>query len=162
MARRVFFSFHYDRDVFRVMQVRNSWVVRPGDTAQPFYDKAAFEEVKRRPGGIEKWIEDQLAGTSVTIILFGAETALRPWVIHEIKRSYALGKGMLAIDIHNINAPQKGADIAGANPLSRLTANRNGTQMPLSSLYGCYNWVTEDGRRNMPAWVEAAARAAGR
>ena len=28
MARRVFFSFHYDRDVRRIVQVRNSCVVR--------------------------------------------------------------------------------------------------------------------------------------
>ena len=44
MARRVFFSFHYDRDVRRVVQVRNSWVVRGEREAQPFYDKAEFEE----------------------------------------------------------------------------------------------------------------------
>src|SRR3546814_7815190 len=88
VARRVFFSFHYDRDVRRVVQVRNSWVVRPGGEAQPFYDKAEFEEAKRRAGGIEKWIEEQLKGTSVTVVLFGAETYDREWVRHEIKRSY--------------------------------------------------------------------------
>src|SRR3546814_5665594 len=60
VARRVFFSFHYDRDVRRVVQVRNSWVVRPGGEAQPFYDKAEFEEAKKRAGGKEKWIEEQL------------------------------------------------------------------------------------------------------
>lgn len=50
MARKVFFSFHYERDVRRVVQIRNSWVVRPGGEAQPFYDKAEFEEAKRRSG----------------------------------------------------------------------------------------------------------------
>jgi hypothetical protein len=79
MARKVFFSFRYDRDVCRVMQLRNSWVVRPGDTAQPFYDKAEFEEAKKGAGGIEKWIDDSIAGTSGTVMLFGAETAKRPW-----------------------------------------------------------------------------------
>lgn len=88
MARRVFFSFHYDRDVRRVVQVRNSWVLRRHGDAQPFYDKAEFEAVKRRAGGIENWIEQQLTGTSVTVVLFGAETYERPWVRHEIKRSY--------------------------------------------------------------------------
>jgi MTH538 TIR-like domain (DUF1863) len=116
MARRVFFSFHYARDVRRIVQVRNSWVMRPGDEAPPFYDKAEFEEVKRRAGGIEKWIEMQLAGTSVTVVLFGQETYNRPWVRHEIKRSYELGKGILAIDIHNVKDPQHGADSQGKNP----------------------------------------------
>jgi hypothetical protein len=106
MARRVFFSFHYDRDVRRVVQVRNSWLARPGDEAQPFYDKAQFEEAKKRAGGIEKWIEEQLKGTSVTVLLFGAETYDREWVKHEIKRSYQLNKGILAIDIHDVKDPQ--------------------------------------------------------
>jgi hypothetical protein len=60
MARRVFFSFHYDRDVRRIVQVRNSWVVRAEHEAQPFYDKADFEEAKKKAGGIEKWIEEYI------------------------------------------------------------------------------------------------------
>src|SRR3954453_10332459 len=102
MARKVFFSFHYDRDVRRVVQVRNSWVIRAKGEAQPFYDKAEFEEAKKRSGGIEQWIEGQMKNTSVTVVLFGAATYERPWVQHEIKRSYELQKGILAIDIHNI------------------------------------------------------------
>ena len=43
MARKVF-SCYFDRDVMRVMQVRNSWVVRLGDPATPFYDEADFED----------------------------------------------------------------------------------------------------------------------
>ena len=54
MARRVFFSFHYARDVRRIVQVRNSWLLRPGSEAQPFYDKADWEEAKQRAGGIER------------------------------------------------------------------------------------------------------------
>jgi hypothetical protein len=162
MARRVFFSFHYDRDVRRVVQVRSSWVVRPDGEAQPFFDKAEFEEAKRRAGGIEKWIEDQLKGTSVTVVLFGAETYSREWVRHEIKRSYELSKGILAIDIHNLKDPQKGADIRGRNPLDYWSVQRDGRSVPFSSLYRTYDWVRDDGYRNMPSWIEAAAKATGR
>jgi len=162
MARQVFFSFHYERDVMRVMQVRNSWVMRPGDGAQPFYDKAEFEEAKKRAGGIEKWIEEQLKGTSVTVVLFGAETYEREWVRHEIKRSYQLGKGILAIDIHRIEAPKKGADVQGKNPLDFWSATVDGVKTPFSRIYKTYDWVANDGYKNMPAWIEAAAKAAGR
>lgn len=162
MARRVFFSFHYERDVRRVVQVRNSWVVRGAGEAQPFYDKAEFEEAQRKAGGIEKWIEQQLKGTSVTIVLFGAETYNRQWVRHEIKRSVELGKGLLAIDIHNIKDPQLGADIQGENPLEYWTINQNGRDVLLSEIYQTYDWVQNDGYNNMPKWIEAAARAAGR
>ncbi|MFD2649189.1 TIR domain-containing protein [Devosia albogilva] len=160
MPRKVFFSFHYKRDVHRVMQVRNSWVLRPGGEASPFYDKAEFEEVKRRAGGIERWIEQQLAGTSVTVVLFGRETSSRPWVRHEIKRSFELGKGLLAIDIHNVRHPQRGADLPGVNPLSTFTVGREAT--PMNRLYSEYDWVLDDGYNNIGFWIEAAARAANR
>lgn len=162
MARQVFFSFHYSRDVRRIMQVRKSWVVRPGDTAQPFYDKAEFEKVKKRSGGIEKWIEEQLAGCSVTVVLFGKETFDRPWVLYEIKRSYELGKGILAIDIHNIKDPEVGTDTQGQNPLNYWSVKRNGRDVPFDQIYSTYDWVRDDGYQNMPAWIEAAAKAAGR
>lgn len=162
MARRVFFSFHYDRDVRRVVQVRNSWVVRSRGEAQPFHDKAEFEEAKKRAGGIERWIEEQMKGTSVTVVLFGAETYEREWVRHEIKRSVELGKGMLAIDIHRVKDPQLGADVAGKNPLDHWRVERNGRSVPLSQVYATYDWVRDDGYDNIAAWIEAAATAVGR
>ncbi len=162
MARRVFFSFHYARDVRRVVQVRNSWVVRPGGEAQPFYDKAEFEEAKRRAGGIEQWIEDQLEGTSVTVVLFGAETYHRPWVRHEIRRSFELSKGLLAIDLHGVKDPRLGIDVPGINPLSHWSIKQDGADVPFTQLYRTYSWVNDNGYANMPAWIEAAAKAAGR
>ncbi|KUJ00523.1 TIR domain-containing protein [Vibrio sp. MEBiC08052] len=162
MARKVFFSFHYERDVRRVVQVRNSWVVRPEGEAQPFYDKAEFEEAKRRSGGIEQWIEEQLKGTSVTVILFGAETYERKWVRHEIKRSYELNKGILAIDIHRIKDPQKGSDTQGKNPLDYWSIEKNGRKVCFSELYETYDWVNDNGYNNLATWIEKAAKAAGR
>jgi len=162
MSRKVFFSFHYDQDVRRVVQVRNSWVVRKMGESQPFYDKAEFEEAKRRAGGIEKWIEEQLKGTSVTVVLFGAETYDRPWVRHEIKRSYELSKGLLAIDIHKVKDPQLGASKQGRNPLDYWTVKHNGHDLQLSNLYQTYDWVRDDGYNNIATWIEAAAKAAGR
>lgn len=162
MARRVFFSFHYDRDVRRVVQVRNSWVVRKEHEAQPFYDKAEFEEAKKRAGGIEKWIEDQMRNTSVTVVLFGAETYDREWARHEIKRSFELNKGILAIDIHNIKDPQKGVDVQGRNPLQYWNVERGGRKITFDQIYSSYDWVNDDGYANLANWIEAAATAAGR
>ncbi|NYJ13055.1 hypothetical protein GGI64_004136 [Rhizobium leguminosarum] len=162
MARKVFFSFHYDRDVFRVMQVRNSWVVRGEHEAQPFYDKAEFETIKKNAGGIERWIEQQLNGTSVTVVLYGTETYDRPWVRHEIKRSYELGKGLLAIDIHGIKDPRLGGDIPGRNPLDYWQVQRGGRTYTLGQLHKKYDWVRDGGYDNINRWIEEAAQAAGR
>lgn len=160
MARKVFFSFHYDRDVRRVVQIRNSWVVRLRGAAQPFYDKADWETVKRK--GVEKWIEDQLEGTSVTVVLIGAETYNRDWVRHEIKRSYELNKGILGIYIHNVKDPQNGTDMKGKNPLDYWSVTQNRRKVPLSSLYKTYDWVKDDGYTNLVSWIDAAAKSAGR
>jgi len=47
MARKVFFSFHYKHDVWRVGQVRNSWLLQKGE-ANTFMDAADWEAVKKR------------------------------------------------------------------------------------------------------------------
>src|SRR5271154_6807247 len=99
MARRVFFSFHYERDGQRASVVRNSWVTK-GDEAG-YIDSAAWEEVKGKgDASVKRWIEGQLSGTSVTVVLIGAETSSRNWVRYEIMRSYERGNGMLAIYLH--------------------------------------------------------------
>ena len=47
MVRKVFFSFHYDRDSWRVSQVRNCNVVS-GYEKNPFYDKARWDRSSDR------------------------------------------------------------------------------------------------------------------
>lgn len=47
MARRTFFSFHYENDVWRANIVRNSWVTKSDRDAAGFVDAADFEEVKK-------------------------------------------------------------------------------------------------------------------
>ena len=84
MARRVFFSFHYDNDINRSMTVRNSWVTQ-GKEAAGFIDKAEFEQIKRQGDtAVHNWIDKQLEGTSVTVVLIGSETLKRPFVQYDI------------------------------------------------------------------------------
>ena len=107
MARKVFFSFHYKNDIRRVVQVRNSWKIRPGNDSQPFLDRAEWEQLKRTSDqAVENWIEKQLNGTSVTVVLIGSNTFDRKWVRHEIERSYKLKKGMLVGNAHSLESAQ--------------------------------------------------------
>lgn len=161
MARRVFFSFHYARDIRRIVQVRNSWVIRLKEEAQPFLDKAEWEKVERTKG-IEKWIEEQMYGTSVTVVLIGRDTATRPWVLHEIRRSHEVGKGLLGVYIHNIKDPQLGTDPRGVNPFDKVAVASAGRQVALSTYYPTYDWEYDDGYSNLRNWIEDAARRAGR
>lgn len=168
MARRVFFSFHYQRDSWRVSQVRNSWVCRADHEAQPFLDKAEWEKIKRSGDlAIRNWIERQLSGTSVTVVLIGAETSLRPWVRYELQRSYELKKGILGVRIHNLKNREGYVDHIGGNPLDGIYANKKNPwagvfPRPLSEIYPTYDYLYGDGRQNLSRWIEEAASIAGR
>ncbi len=146
MARRVFFSFKYE-DVGRAMVVRNSWVTR-GREAAGFVDAAEFESLKRQgDAAIQRWIDNQLIGTSVTVVLVGQLTCSSRWVKYEIAESKALGHGLLGIDISKIRGwDQKTTECCGKIPAG----------------YPFYRWNNDDGYQNMGTWIEAAAKAAGR
>ena len=149
MARRTFFSFHHGRDIWRVSQVRNSWVTQPDREAAGFWDAAEWEKVRvQSEDAILKWIDKQLEGTSVTVVLIGAETSKRPYVAYEIKQSIKRGNGLLGIYIHNLKDMEGKTDTMGSNPLP------NG--------YPTYDWVYDDGRKNIGDWIEKAAKAANR
>ena len=147
MARRVFFSFKYKTDVSRAMIVRNSWVTQ-GKEAAGFVDAANFEKIKRHgDAAIKRWIDNQLNGTSVTVVLVGALTCSSRWVKYEIDKSEQTGNGLLGIDISKIN------------DLKSNTTNCCG-QIPKG--YSFFLWNKNDGYNNLGDWIEAAAKAAGR
>lgn len=146
ITRRVFFSFEY-KDVSRAMVVRNSWVTQ-GKEAAGFIDAADFEEIKKQGDtAIKNWINRQLEGTSVTVVLVGEKTCSSRWVRYEIKKSIEKGNGLLGIDISKIR------DLQGE------TSERCG-RIPKG--YAFYLWNNDEGHKNMGDWIEEAAEKAGR
>jgi hypothetical protein len=146
MARRVFFSFKYE-DVSRAMVVRNCGVTA-GEQITGFIDHAAFEAVERQgDSAIRRWIDGQLDGSSVTVVLVGALTCGSRWVRYEIEQSKLRKNGMLGIDI------------SGIKDLKGNTSTCCGV---LPAGYSFYRWNQHEGYKNLGDWVEAAARAAGR
>lgn len=122
MARRVFFSFHYQRDVNRAWVVRNSWVTKPDRSEAGFFDRSVFESKQRTSeDALRRFLDEGLSGCSVTCALAGNETAWRRWVRYELLRSFVDGRGILAINIHGIRDMRSGlTDVPGVNPLSCL------------------------------------------
>lgn len=128
MARRVFFSFHYKRDVWRSNVVRNSWVAKPDREEAGFIDSAEFEALERHGEEvIKRWIDKQLEGTSVTAVLIGPETYTRKWVRYEIVKSFDKGNGQLGIYIHNIKDKNGYIDYKGKNPFGYLMLSIDNT-----------------------------------
>ena len=116
MARRVFFSFHYDRDLWRVNVVRNSGEIE-GVSAAGFYDASLWEETKRKgDAAIKDLIDHGLESTAVTVVLIGKETANRAYVSYEVERSLARRNGILGIMINNIKDMDGRTDPPGPIP----------------------------------------------
>jgi antiphage defense system Thoeris ThsB-like protein len=145
MPRKVFFSFKYE-DVTRAMVVRNSDVIR-GDAKAGFIDKADFEKVKKQgDAAIKAWIDNQLHGTTVTVVLVGAKTCQSRWVKYEIEASKKRGNGLLGVDISKI----AGFDGRTSERCGELPAN-----------YPFYLWMKHDGYQNLGKWIDDAAKKAG-
>lgn len=153
MARRVFFSFHYERDAWRAGQVRNCNLLQK-DEEYGFIDSVDWESLKRQGDeAVERWIDGQMRNTTVSAVLIGTETAGRPWVLREIIKSWNRGNGIVGISIHNIKNHESATDVAGANPFERFKLP-DGTL--LSSICKTYDWVADDGRNNLGKWIEEA------
>lgn len=163
MARRVFYSFHYDPDNWRVQTVRNIKAIE----AQPKLSSNEWETVWRKgDAAIEKWIADQMSGKGCVVVLIGTNTASRPWVKHEIVKGWNDGKGVLGIHIHNLKNSQGLQAAKGANPFDKITM-KDGSLMskhvavydpPYSDSLKVYNHIAN----NIESWTEAAAKARGR
>jgi hypothetical protein len=119
--RRVFFSFHYQRDIWRVNQVRNHWVAKDNRQAAGYFDGSLWEKAQTEgKARVKRLIDDGLSGSSVTCVLIGAETFQRHWVDFEIFRSVELGKGAFGVRIHGLKDQNGNADLIGSNPFEFL------------------------------------------
>ena len=121
MPRRVFFSFHYDADIWRVSQIRNSRLTKDWES-NTFLDKASWESVKRKgDAAVMAWIDREISGTGVTIVLIGTHTSERRFVKYEIEQSYKRGNGLLGIYIHGMKHHDRKTTRKGRNPLDDVT-----------------------------------------
>jgi len=152
MARRVFFSFHYERDIWRASQIRNSWVTKPDRESAGFWDSAKWEEVKRKgDASIRRWIDFNMKGTSVTAVLIGSETCYRKWVRYEIEKSIEKGNDIIGIRIHNMKDQYGETDWPG-----ELDFGLGDGEHTFQELYPVYDWVNDDGYENLGPWIEEA------
>lgn len=148
MARHVFFSFHYQQDIFRVNQIRNLPEIID-EAAAGFKDKSLWEESKKKGDvAIKKLIDDGLLGTSVTVVCIGSATAGRKYINYEIEQSIARGNGILGLQIHHLKSVDGTTGVAGATP-ALLTKNG----------YKIYKYTTH---ADLKKWIDDAAADAGK
>jgi hypothetical protein len=156
MARKTFFSFHYERDAWRAANVRNSGVLAKDDE-YGFIDAADWEKIEREgDAAIKRWIQDQLKNTTATVVLIGAETASREWVRYELCESWKRGNAIIGVRIHGIKDQDSKTDSFGVNPLDVVKFD-DGTA--LSTVCKTYDWVANKGREHLGEWLEDAVQA---
>lgn len=160
MARRVFFSFHYENDINRSMTVRNSWVTQ-GKEAAGFIDRAAFEQIKRQgDNAVLRWIDSQLEGTSVTVVLIGSETLSRPFVQYEICQSLQRGNAVIGVLINGIRDMNTRTTSIKGNVHTIIGYYNDKTPAYFDDICdSVYVYSEQNGYANLGIWIESAAKA---
>lgn len=160
MARKVFYSFHYDADRDRVAQVRNMGVVE----GSPIASDNDWEQIKK--GGdraIQAWIDTQMKGTSCCVVLIGASTAGRKWVTYEIEQAWRQNKGVVGLHIYELKDLKGQKSSKGLNPLDYARLSNWGGLV--SSVAKTYDPPMVDSKAvyahiasNLSGWIEEAIR----
>jgi len=158
MAKRVFYSFHYEPDNWRASQVRNMGVIEGN---RPCTDNEWETIAKGGDEKIKKWIADQLEGKSCVVVLIGSNTARRKWINHEIIKGWDDGKGVVGIYVHNLQDSNEKQSTKGENPFANIKYGDSGKM--LSSIVKAYDppyftskYVYDHIKNNIADWVEEA------
>ncbi len=145
MARRVFFSFHYDH-VWKVNQIRCMTNII-GTAAAGFQDASLWETAKKKGDAvIKKMIDKALENTSVTVVLITHGSANRKYINYEIEKSLERGNGLVAVQIHHLKNQDGYVGKPGAIP-SQISNNG----------FKEYKYTSKEA---LARWIEEAARLA--
>lgn len=122
MAKRVFFSFHYQDVIdFRANVVRNHWITKSDRESAGFFDASIWETAKKTGDvALKRLINAGISGTSTTCVLIGTSTYLRRWVRYEIMRSFKKGNSIFGVHINSISGKDGSTKALGENPFDYL------------------------------------------
>ncbi|KXP13912.1 TIR domain-containing protein [Tsukamurella pseudospumae] len=156
MAKSVFYSFHYDRDNWRVNMIRNMGKL----DGTPVLNAQDWESIRRTSdAAIKTWIEQQMKYKSAVVVLVGAQTSTRPWVKHEIVHAWNNRRPLVGIRIHKLLDQNRRSDYAGNNPFD--IALKDGTNM--SNYVRLHDPAGADSQQaynsiltNIVSWVDGA------
>ena len=158
MARRVYFSFHYEPDNWRASQIRNAGVVE----GNPSVSDSEWDTItKNGDMAIDRWIASQMDDKPCAVVLIGSATAGRKWITYEIAKAWVERRGVVGIYIHNLKDASGAQSSKGGNPFDYLRVTRDSSKM--SDIIKAYDppftaseLVCAHIKENIDAWVEEA------
>lgn len=157
MAKSAFFSFHYERDAWRVQQVMNMGKLE----GQPLLNPQNWEEVKRRgEQAIKNWVAEQMRYKSAVVVLVGAETAQRRWVRYEIAYAWDNRKPLVGVRIHGLADSYGRTDAQGPDPFKLVNLKGGGTVGDYVALHTPSGSTSQQVHAsisgNLSSWVDRA------
>lgn len=136
MAKRVFFSFHYQDVIdFRANVVRNHWMTKPDRQSSGFFDASIWESARKTGDvALKRLINSGVSNTSTTCVLIGEKTYLRPWVRYEILKSVKKGNNIFGVHINSIKGKDGRTKVQGKNPFDYLAVEYSDSGKSLTLL----------------------------
>lgn len=158
MNKKVFFCYDYENDTDRAMVVKEVW-------GEPSDDFISTNEFSRLSIGskvkLYDWIDKQLDGTVLTVILLGNKTLDMPYVQYAVKRSLEHKNGLLGIFINTIVSES----IPKALDAEKYWRKNSTTQIDTVEGYPRYfnevcsevhDFNSELGYTNLKNWIQSA------
>lgn len=157
MSKKVFFSFYYDEDVFRMHQIRNIGAI----TNTPILDANDFESIRQAgDSAVRSWINSQMKNIDCLAVLIGENTHTRKWVKYEIENAIKMDLPIFGLHIHRLQCPKNDYSKHGIDPLENVHVDNGVSVKPISNsvytyrpnYYDAYNDIVE----NIEGWVQVA------
>jgi len=156
MAKKVFLSFEYKKDNWRVQTVRNIGSIE----SEPLLSSNEWEKVKAKgEDAIKAWINKEMKDKNCLVVLIGSTTASRKWVKYEIKQAWNSGKGVLGVYIHNLKDKDGYQTSKGSNPFDAF--NVDGVKLgnivkAYDPPYTTSTYVYDHIKSNIDSWIDHA------
>lgn len=155
--RKIFPSYDWD-DAWYVNQIVNLPNI-VGKEYIGFIKDVPNEEVKSSDAAIKAWIDLHMTGCSCLILFCGERTHLSKWVKYELELAETRSMGRFIVHLVGMTSRYGTTCGRGTDPYRyHGMYNADGQGYVIQQ----YDWVYNDGQRNVSAWIEDACSRIGR
>lgn len=156
MPRKVFLSYDYERDRYRIGKVRDCLLKDPDVEIRGIWDENSWDLARMRgEEAVHQRIRKELEETSVTIVLIGYDTSGKGYINYTISESCNHGNALLGIFIDKLEDIFGCVDLKGPSPLHEFRISDSET---LADIFPTYDWVRDKGDEKISVWIKETAR----